>query len=208
MWYWTPTARDDIGASLSALDLADPDAVEKVLRFAARLVGVYMASNDADRVKIVRLRNALADDGYDLNTEDGSMAGSSINKREIARLMQGIQKEFDKHPIRVPVSADPSIPPVGGTTVYNGPIILGDAKGAQLSWNNQTVSQSLHAQTEQIAPGFEAIAQAVAKTLEGLSGVGLTDDDRQDAEAAAKEVLTEVVQAEPDRGKVRVLWQR
>src|ERR1700754_179826 len=61
---YLPGAREQIYLSLRALDLSDPQAVERVLRFTDRLVEVYLASNDADRAKIVRLRNALADDGY------------------------------------------------------------------------------------------------------------------------------------------------
>jgi hypothetical protein len=57
--------------------------------------------------------------------------------------------------------------------------------------------------TEQIAPGFEVIAQAVAKTLEGLPCAGLAEDDQQDAGAAARDVLAEVTRPVPDRGKIR-----
>ena len=40
------------------------------------------------------------------------MARGGINKQEIARMMRGIQNEFDKHPIRVPVRVDaPASPP-------------------------------------------------------------------------------------------------
>ncbi len=117
-----------------------------------------------------------------------------------------IQREFDKHPIRVPVQADPPAPPgglgMGGTTIFNGPVIHGSADGAQLAWGNDTVHQ-VQNPTEHIAPGFEAVAQAVVKTLTQLSGAGLAEDDRQEAEAAARDVLAEVTQPEPDRGKIR-----
>ena len=75
--------------------------------------------------------------------------------------------------------------------------------GAQLAWGNQTVNQQMGNRTEQIAPGFEAISQAVVGTLEHLRDVGLSDEDLRDAEAAANEVLGEVTQPEPDRGKIR-----
>jgi hypothetical protein len=226
---FVPTTRDDVRASLAAQDLADPDVVDRVLRFTARIVEVFAASPTADGAKIVRLRNALTDDGYDLevpaaagpgpaNCRDrtpyaggepkpagGGMTRVSINKREIARMMQEIQREFDKHPIRVPVQTDGSIPAgtaPGHTTIYNGPVIHGNADGAQLAWGNQTVHQTQH-RTEQVAPGFEAIAQAVVSTLAGLPEVGLAEDDQLDAEAAANEVLDEVTRPEPDRGKIR-----
>jgi hypothetical protein len=197
-----PNTWTQIALSLYALDPDDPQAVDRVIRFATRLAGVYMFADDADQAKLVRLRNALADDGYDLILEDANMAGFSIDKRGIGQMMREIQKEFDKHSISVPVNADSSLIP-SNTTIYNGPVIQGDANGAQLAWNSQTVNQSQHARTEEVAPGFEAIAQAVAKTLEGLRSIELPEDDRKDAETAAQEALTEVTQAEPDRGKLR-----
>jgi hypothetical protein len=132
------------------------------------------------------------------------MANVSINRQEIARMMRDIQREFDKHPIRVPVQADPpavlgSIPG-GTTTIFNGPVIHGDANGAQLAWGNDIVQQN---RTRPVTPGFEALAQAVVKVLEQLPRVGLAEDDQQDADEAAHEVLAEVTQPQPDRGKIR-----
>jgi hypothetical protein len=80
--------------------------------------------------------------------------------------------------------------------------ILGD-NGAQLAWNSETVTQTAVSRTEQIAPGFEAIAQAVVRTLEQLPVVGLPEDDQREAEAAANEVLVEITQPEPELGKIR-----
>lgn len=57
--------------------------------------------------------------------------------------------------------------------------------------------------TQQIAPGFEDIARAVAGTLERLGQLGLTDEERDDAEVSGREVLEEVVRPEPDEGVVR-----
>jgi hypothetical protein len=136
----------------------------------------------------------------------GGMPKVSIDRQAIAWMMREIQHEFDEHPIRVPVHADPPLPagsPTGSTTtIYNGPVIHGDANGAQLAWGNETVYQT-QTRAEQIAPGFEVIAQAVAKTLERLPSAGLAEDDQQDAEAAARDVLVEVTQSAPDRGKIR-----
>lgn len=135
------------------------------------------------------------------------MARVSINQEEVARMMQEIQAEFDKHPIRIPITGDPadlaSASATGATTIVNnGPVIHGDVNGAQLAWNNHSVHQSQNS-TERVSPGFEAIAQAVAKTLEQLPAAGLDDEDREDAEAAANDVLSEVTQPEPDRTKIR-----
>ena len=57
--------------------------------------------------------------------------------------------------------------------------------------------------TEEIAPGFEAIAQAVVRTLEELPVVGLPEGDQREAEAAGNEVLVEVTQPNPDHGRIR-----
>src|SRR5690348_7765841 len=63
-----------IAKSLKGLDLADPVLVSKVLRFAARIAEVYAATPDVDRRRLVRLRNALADDGYDLQAAGDPVA--------------------------------------------------------------------------------------------------------------------------------------
>jgi len=90
----------------------------------------------------------------------------------------------------------------GPSMNVNGPVVYGDVHGAQLAWGNQTVTQNQQ-QTQQIAPGFEAIAQAVADTLRQLPAFGLPEEDQQDAEAVANEVLVEVTRSKPDRGKIR-----
>ena len=73
------------------------------------------------------------------------MTDVSINRQEIERLTREIQQEFDKHPIRVPVRADsPALPRFARstTTIFNGPVIHGNADGAQLAWGNDTVHQA------------------------------------------------------------------
>lgn len=137
------------------------------------------------------------------------MSGFSINRREIEKMTQEIQQEFDKHPIRIDVQADHTYGPAisnnqgpRNTINYYGPVIHGNADGAQLAWGNQTANQNIN-QAQQITAGFEAIAQAVAKTLEGLPTVGLQGDDLKDAEEIGHEILHETVQPEPNRNKIR-----
>lgn len=102
------------------------------------------------------------------------MARSRIDRQAIARMMREMQREFDKHPIHVPLETDgPAVRPgASGTTIYNGPVIYGSADGAQLAWNSQTVNQGEN-HIEQVTPGFEPVAQAVVSTLEQLSVAGL-----------------------------------
>jgi hypothetical protein len=133
------------------------------------------------------------------------MSKMSINRQGIAQFLDEIQREFDKHPIKIPIQADPDLSPSrnsGSTTIYNGPVIHGDANGAQLAWGNQDVQQHQHP-TEQIAPGYEALAQVMVKVLEQLASSGLSDEDQQDVRLASDEVFAEITRPEPERGKIR-----
>lgn len=138
--------------------------------------------------------------------EGEAVAGSSINKNGIKKFMRDLQREFDHQgPIRVPVETEmPDLPPLaGGTTVnYNGPVFNGDVTGAQIAWGNETVTQNQQ-YTSTVAPGFEELAKFVTELLQQLPQLGLDDRDRHDAEAAARDVLTEITQADPDPGRVR-----
>ena len=128
--------------------------------------------------------------------------GFEINRREIAKMAREMQHEFDKHPIKVPVEADTDgvVPPTGAITNYHVQV-HGD--GAQLAMGNQSVVQNQVNAPQQIAPGFELIAKAVANTLQQLGAAGLPPQDQTDAEDAAQEVLAEVVSDEPDPGRIR-----
>ncbi|MDQ3404290.1 MAG: hypothetical protein M3548_12990 [Actinomycetota bacterium] len=90
----------------------------------------------------------------------------------------------------------------GPVTNYHGPVFNGDVTGAQLAWNNNAVTQN-HAHSEQVAPGFENVAQLVADVLSHIAGLGLPEQDARDAAENANIVLAEVVRPDPDRGVVR-----
>lgn len=130
-----------------------------------------------------------------------SPSGFKINKQGIARMMRDIQREFDKHPISVPVQADAPELRDEASTVYNGPVINIHGDRAQIAWGNQEVHQ--HHEQNEVAPGFEAIALALVSTLERLAEAGLSDDDRSTVEEAANEVLEEVTKDHPDRRMVK-----
>jgi hypothetical protein len=205
--YYFPITRDHIRRSLDALDLADPEVVQRVLQFTTRITEVCAASTTTDPANIVRLRHALADDGYQLTEtahNGGNVSNVRVDAAAISRIVKGVQAEFDKHSINIPLTADGSTisSAVGNTTNYYGPVIHGNADGAQLAWSSNSVQQTQNS-TQQVAAGFESVAQAVVSTLEGLPAIGLADDERQDAEAAAKEILAEITRPEPDQGKVR-----
>ncbi|MBU3866232.1 hypothetical protein KN815_19830 [Streptomyces sp. 4503] len=128
-------------------------------------------------------------------------SGFKINRQGIRKMMGEIQREMDKYPVTARVQADPDVS-FGDTNVFNGPVIHGDVRGSQLAWGNNSVSQNQD-QSNPIAPGFEAIAEAVVDTLRQLPILGVSDEDLEDASAVGEEVLNEVVQPEPDRGVIR-----
>lgn len=129
-------------------------------------------------------------------------SGFKINKQAIARMTREIQREFDKHPISVPIHADNPDLHERGTTVYNGPVVNVQGDRAQIAWGNRDVYQRSKDQQE-IAPGYEAITQALVSTLEHLTEVGLDHEDRTTAEDAANQVLSEVTKDHPDPGVIK-----
>ncbi len=133
-----------------------------------------------------------------------------IDKRAIAKIAKDMQREFDKHPIRIPLQTDGpqglsasgrGAVSVGGTVIN----IQGSADGAVLTFGGgMTQNVSTHVERP-ITTGYEPISQAVLRTLEGLPGLGLPAEQEQDARIAGEEVLAEVVEPEPDDGKIRRL---
>lgn len=129
-------------------------------------------------------------------------SGFKINKQGIRQMAREIEREFAKNPVQIPLQADPSdlrMPSATTVNNYSGPVvtILGDH--AQIAWNNQDVTQT-QASTEQIAPGYEELADLVTRLLASLSELGLEPDDEAEAHTTSEAVLREVVKAEPDRG--------
>ncbi|MFC7535074.1 hypothetical protein [Actinoplanes sp. GCM10030250] len=88
-----------------------------------------------------------------------------------------------------------------GSTVNNGPVIHGNATGGQWAWGNRDVTQ--HHSVQEVAPGFEPLAEAVAAIIRELPAFGLAPEDLRDAEDAANEVLAEVGNPEPEPRRVR-----
>ncbi|WP_314254214.1 hypothetical protein [Streptomyces sp. DSM 40907] len=88
----------------------------------------------------------------------------------------------------------------------SGPVFHGAVSGAQFAWGNETVTQNQQNNTAP-APGSEALAALAALVtdlLRQLPGAGLPDRDREDAEAAAQDVLAEAAgTGEPDQGRLR-----
>jgi hypothetical protein len=140
-------------------------------------------------------------------------SGFKINKSGIARMTRELQREFDKHPIRVPVHADQPLLADGYSARmpqvvhYHGPVVTVNGDGAQVAWNNNVVNQEQSASTN-VTDGFEDLARVLGEFLLKLPAVGLEETDRADAEATAQEMLAEVTAAQPDTGKIRRGLQR
>ncbi|WP_392673908.1 hypothetical protein [Streptomyces sp. LN785] len=86
---------------------------------------------------------------------------------------------------------------------YDGPVFNAAVSGAQFAWNNGTVTQNQQ-NNSAVAPGFEALAELVGALLRQLPQAGLADHDREDAAAAAEEVLATITQpGQPEQGRLR-----
>ncbi|WP_030768015.1 MULTISPECIES: hypothetical protein [unclassified Streptomyces] len=88
----------------------------------------------------------------------------------------------------------------------SGPVFHGAVSGAQFAWGNDKVTQNQQNNTAP-APAAEALASLaslVADLLRQLPAAGLPDRDREDAEAAAQDVLAEVDgSGQPHPGRLR-----
>jgi hypothetical protein len=88
-----------------------------------------------------------------------------------------------------------------------GPVsIRVNGNGTQVAWSSKTVEQK--ARVEQVAPGFEEIAQAVGIVLKRLPAMQLSEEDQQEAKSVADGVLEEATKSKPNHGKIRraVRW--
>lgn len=132
-------------------------------------------------------------------------SGFKINKQGIRQMTREIEREFAKNPVRVPLQADSTgvhLPPATTVNNYNGPVVTITGDHAQVAWNNHDVTQSRET-TEQVAPGYEELADLVTRLLASLPSLTLDPDDDTEALATSETILREVVKTEPDRGIVK-----
>lgn len=131
--------------------------------------------------------------------------GFKINKQAIRTMSREIEREFAKNPVRVPLEADHnalSLPVATTVNNYHGPVVTVNGDHAQLAWDNQSVTQ-VQTHIEQVAPGYEQLAQLLTDILASLSTFQLDEPDRSELRENAHLVLQEVVKSEPDQGIVR-----
>jgi hypothetical protein len=139
------------------------------------------------------------------STKEQRVAGGfKINRQGIQRMAREIEREFAKHPVRVPIEADPSgltWAPAVTVNNYHGPVVTVTGDHAQLAWSNDTVNQTQD-RVEQIAPGYEDLARTLTDLLANLTVLGLGDDEA-DARDNTEAVLSEIVKETPDPGVVK-----
>lgn len=121
------------------------------------------------------------------------------------QLQRELEREFAKHPVRVPLQADSRGVAFPSSTIvnnYHGPVVTINGDHAQLAWNNETVNQS-EARVEQIAPGYEDIARVLTALLAAMNDLGLAEDDEIELKSNAELVLEEITKPEPERNIVK-----
>lgn len=131
--------------------------------------------------------------------------GFRINKQGIRKMTKEIEREFARNPVRVPLEADrPRGTGSHSTTVnnYNAPIVTVNGDRAQLAWDADHVTQTQE-RTEEVAQGYEQLAQIVSTLLNELPNLPLDEDDRADARDNADVILDEVVKPEPEKSVVK-----
>ena len=130
----------------------------------------------------------------------------SINKQAIAKMQRDLQREFDEHPIRVPINAEPpeSFGQPATTTVnhYHAPVVTINGDRAQFAWGAGEIRQDQGA-VSQVTPGYEEVARLTAEVLAKLDEFVLTSDEAQDARDNGELLLAEVVKPDPDKSLLR-----
>lgn len=128
-------------------------------------------------------------------------SGFKINKQAIRQMSREIEREFAKHPVRVPLEVDHrtvSLPPATTVNNYHGPVVTVNGDHAQIAWGSRDVQQT-QSRVESIAPGYEQLAQLVTDLLANLPTFALDDSDEAELRSSADTVLSEVVKLEPDK---------
>lgn len=135
------------------------------------------------------------------------MSGFKINRAGIRQMSRKIEREFAKNPVRVPIEADPQgitrpLPSAATVNNYHGPVVTVNGDGTQLAWDSASVHQS-HERVEQVAPGYEGLAQVIADLLASVDQLSLTEADDENLRSNADVVLQQVTTTDPDQGTIR-----
>lgn len=110
-------------------------------------------------------------------------------------------REFAKHPISVPIEADPTtLSAGGGTTVNNFVTVTGN--NTQLAWDTDGDVTQNQDDAQQTVPGYEEIARSLTEFIANLAALGLGNDEPE-AKQQTETVLTEVAKPNPDKGVIK-----
>ncbi len=129
-------------------------------------------------------------------------SGFKPNRRGLDQLQRELQRELDKRPVYVRAQAEAGgvLPAAATVNNYHGPVVTVNGNNAQLAWDNQSVDQT---QDNDIASGFETLAEVLTGLLASMPSLGLSAEDEAAARDNANVVLGEVVKGEPDNGVVK-----
>lgn len=128
-------------------------------------------------------------------------SGFKINHQAIRQMTRDIEREFARHPVRIPVEMDTpsSLPPAATINNYNGPVVTVNGDHAQLAWGNGTAKQT----ASSIAPGYEQLAATVTNLVASLPVFQLPAEEEEDGREAARAILDEVVSEAPRKEVIR-----
>jgi len=71
-----------------------------------------------------------------------------------------------------------------------------------MAWQSHDFTQNRN-DGQQITPGFEPLAQAIADLVQSLPTLGLSAQEQQDVQDVVDEVAGEIVQDPPNTGRLR-----
>lgn len=148
-------------------------------------------------------RHATLERGNPPRSTRAWLAGSRSTSKRYARCRARSSASSRSTRVRVPLEAEHrsvSLPPATTVNNYHGPVVTVTGDHAQIAWGNRDVQQH---RVEQIAPGYDHLAQLVTDLLANLHAFALDDGDETELRASADTLLGEVVNPVPDQGIIR-----
>lgn len=119
------------------------------------------------------------------------MIRATINKQGIRKLQRSIQKEFDKHPVNIPINAEIRQPEskviATPVSITNNITVNNNGDHAQISLTNQN-SQQLQAANSSTAEKLLALLLEIGESLESIN---LSTEDK-------RELLESLTEAQHD----------
>lgn len=145
------------------------------------------------------------------------LSKSGDRQRWVRDLQRNLQRDFEReakrNPIKIPIEPEPiaqarsvssertspNLPLVQNNT-YNGPVVHGD--GASIQFASKISGDVNQNQEEQVADGFEQLAEVIGKVIANLPQLGLTGDEAEELSKVANTVLRETTSEVPDKSLI------